>query len=203
MLALDIDGVILRDPTEFGSWRSVFSETFGVDAALLQESFFRTMWPDIVRGRLPIEPALGDAISALGWDMPVEDALRVWFDADFHPDLDVIQAVGAWARGGVRVVLVSNQEHRRVGYLVERLASLLAADIAYSAEVGYIKSERPFYDAAEKRLGIVGDSQHVVFVDDTLDNVEVARAYGWNALHFVRTESWRSSIDDALAATRS
>jgi FMN phosphatase YigB (HAD superfamily) len=42
----------------------------------------------------------------------------------------------------------------------------------------------------------------VVFVDDTLDNVEAARAHGWNALHFVRTESWRTSIDDALAASR-
>ena len=84
----------------------------------------------------------------------------------------------------------------------QRLASLLSADVAYSAEVGYIKSEWPFYDAVETRLGISGDSNNVVFVDDTLDNVEVARAHGWNALHFVRTESWRTSIDDALAASR-
>lgn len=160
------------------------------------------MWPDVVRGRRPIEPALAEAIATLGWAMSVEEALRVWFDADYRPDLDVIQAVQEWARDGVRVVLVSNQEHRRVGYLVERWASLLTVDVAYSAEVGYVKSELPFYDAAEKRLGISGARHHVVLVDDTLDNVNVARAHGWNALHFVRTESWRSSIEDALAATK-
>ena len=80
------------------------------------------------------------------------------------------------------------------------MASLLSADVAHSAEVGYIKSERPFYDAVETRLGISGDSNNVVFVDDTLDNIEAA--HGWNALPFVRTESWRTSIDDALAASR-
>jgi FMN phosphatase YigB (HAD superfamily) len=199
VLALDIDGVILRDAPESGSWSSVFSETFDVDASLLQESFFGPLWPDIVRGRLAIEPALGAAISSLGWGMTVEDALKVWFDADFHPDLDVIEAVEGWARDGVRVVLVSNQEHRRVNYLQVRLASLLNADIAYSADVGYIKSEQPFYTAAEKRLGISGATHNVVFVDDALENVTVANAWGWTGLHFVRAKSWTVPIEEALA----
>jgi len=197
VLALDIDGVILRDAPESGSWSSVFSETFDVDASLLQESFFGPLWPDIVRGRLPIEPALGTAISSLGWGMTVEDALKVWFDADFHPDLDVIEAVEGWASDGVRVLLVSNQEHRRVTYLQERLASL-NADIAYSADVGYIKSERPFYKAAEKRLGISGTTHNVIFVDDTFENVDVANAHGWNGFHFVRAKSWTVAIEEAL-----
>jgi putative hydrolase of the HAD superfamily len=200
VLALDIDGVILRHANEFDSWGSVFSETFDVDSSLLRESFFRPLWPDIVRGRRPIEPALGEAISTLGWDMSVEEALEVWFDADFHPDSEVIGAVSEWAGDEIRVVLVSNQEHRRAHYLVERLAPLVTADIAYSADIGYIKSERPFYGAAEKRLEVSGTSHQVVFVDDTLENVEVANAHGWRGLHFVKTESWRSVIEKALVA---
>jgi putative hydrolase of the HAD superfamily len=200
VLALDIDGVILRTTDESDSWRSVFSETFDVDSSLLQGSFFRPPWPEVVRGLLPIESALGEAISTLGWVMSVEEALQVWFEADFYPDLDVIRAANEWASDGVRVVLVSNQEHRRADYLRERLGSLLSAEIICSADVGYIKSERLFYDSAERRLAFSDGYQEVVFVDDTLENVEVATAHGWSGLHFVETDSWRSLIGESLGS---
>jgi len=81
VLALDVDGVLL-DATGAGpgGWFAFVSERFGVDADLLQSTFFDRAWADVVIGRAPIERALTDAVTELGWTMTVEELLNCWFE---------------------------------------------------------------------------------------------------------------------------
>jgi FMN phosphatase YigB (HAD superfamily) len=88
-------------------------------------------------------------------------------------------------RSGCRVVLATNQEHRRAAFLRERLGALMPIDdVLYSADLGSQKHEAAFFERASERLGLgAGRRGDVVFVDDLEHNVDQARAAGWCAVH--------------------
>jgi putative hydrolase of the HAD superfamily len=205
VLALDVDGVVL-DPTlgGGGSWHRVLADRYAVDTDRFRQLFFSRYWPDIVVGRTAVEPALAQVIVELEWTMSVDDLLSCWFEADFAVDDDVVEAAKAWAADGVRLVLVTNQEHRRARFLEERLRALMPIDtVAYSAAVGFMKHDPHFFPAASDLLGIDRRARSVVLVDDDRQNIEAARRYGWSAVHFTKGEGWRREITAALTAAAS
>jgi putative hydrolase of the HAD superfamily len=204
LLALDVDGVLL-DPDRGGRgpWQAAFSERFGVDAARLDHALFATSWAEVVVGRRSVESALGDALDALGWTMGVEAALRCWLEEDFAPDPAVVTAASAWAAAGTRLALVSNQEPRRARYLETRLAEVLPiSGVAFSGDLGLVKSDPDFYVRAADVLGADGPLGTVVFLDDTAANVDAARRHGWSAVHFRQDSDWRGAVDAALTRGR-
>ena len=159
-----------------GAWHGALYERFGVDAGALQAAFFGPEWTAVVRGQSAIEPVMARTIETLGWDMTVDDLLDCWFEADFHPDRAVVEAAADWAADGVRLVLVTNQEHRRAHDVEGRVRdSFPVAGMAYSAALGFMKNDPEFYPAACDRLGLARDAP-VVFLDDSAENVAVAPA---------------------------
>jgi putative hydrolase of the HAD superfamily len=200
VLALDVDGVVLdSERGGLGKWHREVEQRYGVDIADLQRVFFQPSWPEIVRGQRPIEPALDATLHELAWPMATEALLACWFDADFVVDEDVVAAATEWAAAGARVVLVTDQEHRRAAYLRDALTGVLPISaFAYSAALGRTKRDDGFFRAACDALGIDPSSSTVVFVDDSLPNVEAARRHGWTAVHFTRADGWRDEIDGAL-----
>ena len=185
-LALDVDGVLL-DPDRAGAghWSNELTAKFGITRDEFRRAFFMVVWDDVVNGRRPIEPALASALESIGSKATVEAVLACWFEADFVPVPAAIEFARRAAASGVRVVLVTNQEHRRARFLADRLGELIKLDgIVYSADVGVQKHEAKFFDVATKRLAITdGRRSDVLFVDDTVDNVRQASASGWTAIH--------------------
>ncbi len=203
-LALDVDGVIL-DPERGGRgpWQAAFSARFRVDGSRLDETLFTAAWADVITGRRAVESALADAFDELGWDMGVEAALQCWFEEDFFVEPTVMEAVNAWAAQGTPLALVSNQEPRRARFLEQRLAPMLPiSGSAFSGDLGAMKKDLDFYDRAERRLEIVGLGPAVVFLDDTLGNVEAAAPQGWTGIHFSKDRDWQSEVADALERAR-
>lgn len=201
VLALDVDGVLLdAGRAGLGSWKRALDVRFGVDGDALHAAFFEPYWNEIIIGVRPIEPALAHALSVLRWNVSVEEVLECWFDADYVVDHEVVDAARAWSAQGAEIVLATNQEHRRVAYLRERLDVLLPiATVLYSADLGYQKRHSPFFAAASTKLGLEERLRPVVFVDDDRANVDAARRHGWTAIYFTKHDAWREEIDTALA----
>jgi putative hydrolase of the HAD superfamily len=200
VLALDVDGVVLdSERGGRGKWHREVERRYGVDITDLQRVFFQPSWPEVVRGERAIEPVLAAALAELGWPMTVEELLTCWFEADFVVDHDVVAAAKTWSEDGVRIVLVTDQEHRRASYLRDALADVLPiSGFAYSAAVGCVKRDDAFFVRAAALLGADPASHAVVFVDDTMANVEAARRHGWDAVHFTKADGWREEIARAL-----
>jgi putative hydrolase of the HAD superfamily len=198
-LALDVDGVLL-DPERHGAgnWSDELDARFGIARPQLRDAFFTQSWDDVINGRRPIEDALAEALELIDGEASVDDVLECWFDADFA----VIDRAVALARHatdlGIRVVLATNQEHRRAAYLRRHLgADIELSDVIYSADLGCQKHEPAFFELASERLNLSRDRRSsVLFVDDVEHNVEVARAAGWQAMHAPPGAGW---IDEAEA----
>jgi HAD superfamily hydrolase (TIGR01509 family) len=72
----------------------------------------------------------------------------------------------------------------------------ICEDVVDSSHVGMRKPERAIYELTCTRLGIA--PHEAVFVDDNVDNIAAARAYGMEAVHFV--EPWKAlaELDEVL-----
>jgi putative hydrolase of the HAD superfamily len=200
-LALDVDGVLLDlDRGGAGHWTNELTARFAITHDELHRTLFQPAWEDVVNGRRAIESALGAALDAMGSSAMVEDVLSCWFEADFVLIKASIEFARRATSAGVRVVLATNQEHRRARFLRDRLGEVLTFEaMVYSGAIGVQKHDPQFFEIASKQLGIGFDRRaDVVFVDDTIGNVHQARVAGWTAIHAGRDVSWISEVEMAL-----
>ena len=51
----------------------------------------------------------------------------------------------------------------------------------FSGDVQLLKPQREIYALLSERFGLEG--RNTIFIDDSLPNVEAARAFGWHAIH--------------------
>jgi putative hydrolase of the HAD superfamily len=200
-LALDVDGVLLDlDRGGAGHWTNELTTRFAITHEELHRTLFQPAWDDVVNGRRAIESALGAALEAVGSSATVEEVLSCWFEADFV----LVDAAVEFARratsAGVRVVLATNQEHRRARFLRDRLGALMTFEtMIYSGAIGVQKHDSRFFDVASEQLGIEFERRaDVVFVDDTMGNVGQAHAHGWTAIHAGRNLAWIGEAEMAL-----
>jgi 2-haloacid dehalogenase len=68
--------------------------------------------------------------------------------------------------------------------------------VTVSARVKLIKPDPQIYDSHTRTFGLAPEA--TLFIDDALANVEAARAYGWNAIHYVGADE----LDTELARYR-
>lgn len=204
-LALDVDGVLLDpDRNGDGHWTNELTAQFGIERSQLRESFFMNSWDEVVNGRRTVEDGLAEALALIGATVDVESVLSCWFDADYAPIDETFDLARRAAAAGCRVVLATNQEHRRADYLRRRIgAALPLDDVIFSADVGCQKHDRRFFEVASERLRLNLDERtSVVFVDDVMHNVEVARSAGWRAVHASADQSWRHEVAELLGLSR-
>lgn len=200
-LALDVDGVLLDpDRNGAGHWTNELTARFGIERAQLRESFFMNSWDDVVNGRCSVEDGIGEALALIGTTVDVESVLSCWFDADYAPIDETFDLARRAAAAGCRVVLATNQEHRRADYLHRRIGATVPLDaVVYSADVGCQKHDPRFFEIASDHLGLDADQRSsVVFVDDVMHNVEVARSAGWRAVHASADQPWRHDVAELL-----
>ena len=200
-LALDVDGVLLDpDRNGDGHWSNELAARFGIERGQLREAFFMRSWDDVVNGRQPVEQGLGEALNQIGATADVESVLSCWFDADYSPVDPTFDLARKASVAGHRVVLATNQEHRRAEYLRLRIGAVVPLDdVIYSADLGYQKHDRRFFEMASDRLGVTAEERSsVVFVDDVLNNVEVARSFGWRSVHAAAGSRWHAEVEQLL-----
>lgn len=200
-LALDVDGVLLDlDRNGRGHWTNELKAQFGIEPALLNEAFFRRSWTDIIIGRRSVEDGLAEALAQIGTTANVESVLACWFDADYVPIADTFELAQRATQFGCRVVLATNQEHRRAAYLHGRIGASFSVDrVIYSADVGCQKHDPTFFEIASDLLGVdERDRSNIVFVDDAAQNVDIARSAGWRAVHAAPGQPWHNDVANLL-----
>ncbi len=71
-------------------------------------------------------------------------------------------------------------------------------DGIFSARVHHIKPEREIFELAAERFG--AEPSELLFMDDHLPNVEMAKSLGWHAIHFDSAVQARREVEDLLPA---
>ncbi|ULR43903.1 HAD-IA family hydrolase [Rhizobium sp. K102] len=181
VLMVDVDGVLIHGrPADGLPLFTYLERDLGLRLDLLQQAFFQTHWSDIVIGREGLEPRLSAVLAEIAPHLSAATLIDYWFENDSRLDLNLLEELAALRQGGVAVFLATNQEHRRARYLMEEAGLGAHVDgIIYSAALGHRKPSPDFFRLATERAG--APPGEIGFIDDTAENIEAARQFGWNA----------------------
>ncbi len=176
----DADGVLQHLPAGWeASMRPVVDGHVDDLPAFLAEAF------ELERPALLGELSWLDVLPGLleRWGVPhlYDDALRVWLT--IVPQADVRELVTGLREQGVRCYLATNQTEHRGRFMAENLGYDGLLDGAFwSYQLGVAKPDPAFFTTILDRLGF--EAAEVLFVDDSLRNVEAARSVGLAAEHW-------------------
>jgi putative hydrolase of the HAD superfamily len=171
--------------TSLGDAFRAFCEREGVDydrvRAALRKAYGEADTESLVArfetGRLEQEHFERELAAVLseGLERPVApDDLITRMLADLHLDEEMIEAVRAARRGGIKTALLSNSWG--VQYYPHDLLAELFDEIVISGQVGLRKPDAEIFAMAVERVGL--PAGECVFVDDLRGNLEAAKAVG-------------------------
>ncbi len=194
VLVLDLDGVVVRGHREGGRWDRHIQRDLGIDPARLQERFFRAHFHRIVTGEADLYAVLDGMWHEMDCATSARRFVDYWFANDSALDADVLAEVDAWRGRGGKAYLGTVQEHHRARYLMQTLGVAKHFEaMHYAAALGAAKPDRRFYERTQAKLPVASPAD-VIFLDDSLKNVEAAAQFGWRAHHFKTADDLRAVL---------
>ncbi len=185
-LMVDVDGVVVVRPGG-RRWDADMEMDLGVKPADMQAKFFDPRFHDIVRGRADLEPQLAEALADFAPHVTARQMMDYWFAKDSRLDHQLLEDLAGYRAQGVALHLATIQEHRRADYLWTTLKlGERFDDLHHSARYQVAKPELAYFRAVEAQVGLSGFD--LVLIDDSMNNVEGARAAGWRAVQWTGQE---------------
>ena len=173
VLLLDVDGVLVTPPEMFGTR---LMRLYPQEA----QEFFYGPFLKASTGQAELPELLPPLLSATRYIGTPEAFMQEWFGVENHPNTPLLHEVKALRTAGWPVYLATNQERRRLHYLLHDmgLGQLIDGEFA-SCTVGVRKPDAAYFERVQERLGL--SPARIVFWDDAPGNVAAARAAGWTA----------------------
>lgn len=193
VLVLDLDGVVVLGHPEGGRWDKHLARDLGMKAEHVQQRFFKPHFRRAVLGEADLFDILNTAWPSLECEGTPRAFVDYWFAKDSLIDSAVLADVDAWRAKGGKAFLATVQEHHRARHVWEALGLSAHFDgMHYSAALGAAKPDAEFYRRAQAKLpGAPGD---VLFLDDRIENVDAASAFGWRARHYRGIDDLRTAL---------
>lgn len=185
----DADGVLQDLP---GGWYAAMEPYLGERS----REFLHATWAEerpMLAGGGDYRPLLEKRLLDHGVAATVDEVLEaVWYRIEL--DERSMEIARTLREAGYGVHLGTNQESLRATHMKQALGYDVAFEhCLYSCDLGHAKPDPAFFVEAARRIG--DDVGSVLFVDDTLRNVEGAREAGMVAVHWTISDG-----HDALLA---
>jgi putative hydrolase of the HAD superfamily len=133
-----------------------------------------------------------------GWEGTLDDFVNTWLEVENAVDQRVVETVLSLRQNGYTCCLATSQERYRAEHMTNVMGfSMIFDRLFFSCHLGCAKPDHAYYRRIEEELGIEGEQ--VLFWDDTVMNVESARACGWNAEVYVSFEDFKQRLAEYLA----
>lgn len=186
---VDVDGVLIRGrPSDGKPWATSIEVDLGIAREELHREFFKPHWSKIVIGKGGLQEHLEPVLQRIAPKISYEEFVTYWFENDALLNLELLEELRQSRLSGTKVYLVTNQEHMRATYLMDRIGLRDHCDgIFYSAAVGSKKPEGAFFEKVAALAGL--PPEQLALIDDTAENVIAARTSGWNAVEWSKDSS--------------
>ena len=194
LIAWDFDGVLNRNVVE---GRFVWADNMYRDLGLDRESFQSFVFGSrrgrhVMTGTLDVHDVVSEWLVSQGSDLAATEFVQYWFESDQYPDAEVL----SWIKStSARSVMATNNERHRTKFIAQTMGFQdHMHHIFASGHLGVAKPDSAYFAAIEDWSGHSGAD--ILLVDDLRENVEAARAKGWQAFHF--TDETRGELPALL-----
>lgn len=183
---VDVDGVVVHATA--GDWARTMEADLGFSRQAFQQHFFMPHWNDVVLGRAGLHERLAPVLAEHAPHLTSQQLAAYWFEKDAVLNEALLTDLATFRVTGVQLHLATIQEHERAAFLWNTLGLRNRFDaMHYAADVGWKKTDPQFYATVEARTGFRG--RELLLLDDTLANIEAARAAGWRGAIWDGTRS--------------
>ncbi len=174
----DADGVLQQVPS---SWFDLLGEAVGTEEALALLDLLLPQMESAISGSQPMTALLPQFLDERGLADRLEPVSEIW--GTIEPLDGARDVVRSLRSRGIGCHLATNQDDLRTSYMRSRMGyDDLLDRCFYSCEVGAAKPDAQFFRLIAAELGL--DLDQLAFVDDTMENVEAARAIGVRATYW-------------------
>jgi putative hydrolase of the HAD superfamily len=198
-LLFDLGGVIVEL-----DWERVFSHwarCAGKPAATIRERFsFDVPYQRHERGEIDAAAYYESLRRSLQLDIP-DDELDLGWKAVFVREIPETVALIRSLRGRIPMYLFSNSNPSHRAAWATRFADAIELfdRVFVSSEIGRRKPSREAFEHVAQEIGVAPGS--ILFFDDTMENIEGARAAGMQAVHVRSPQDVRDALRPWLPAT--
>lgn len=192
VILFDVDGVLVHS--------EMFSDHYQKVYSIPREEmspFYSGVFQDCLVGKADLKEVVKPWLVKWKWKGNVESFLKEWFDFENKVDARMIDLVEGLRKNSISCYLVTNQEKYRTEYVRDvMMFGKIFDGIFSSAEIGCKKPQPEFYDAVISKLGV--SKTDVLYVDDTVSNVENAKHFGLEAYLFVGFEKFYKEVETCI-----
>jgi putative hydrolase of the HAD superfamily len=182
-IVFDVDGVLINCLDGNGNflWQKNIERDLGISLQTTTQ-FFKEYWSKIGKGHLDTLEAIDLYLKSIGSGLEACDFMNYWHKKDSNINHDVFEFAKS-IREKYQLFIGTNQEKYRVRHIHRLLNSdELFSEVFASCELGVEKPDVKFFKIIQERLEF--KANEILFIDDSLKNVESARSVGWSAYHF-------------------
>ncbi|SIS83787.1 putative hydrolase of the HAD superfamily [Roseivivax lentus] len=196
LVAWDFDGVLNDGFREGRSiWTDDFERDIGHPISSFREHFFGDRFEAVVTGREDLREAVADWTDRVGYPHGPDAVIRYWFEKDTHPVPAMLDRLRRLNGRGIRQVIATNNEAHRARYIEDEMGYGARVEHVFaSGRMGVRKPDPDFFHQIVAETGVA--PEHILLVDDLEENIEAARAAGWQGYHL--TDIHENDLDAAL-----
>jgi putative hydrolase of the HAD superfamily len=193
VVLFDADGVLLT-----GTMFSKYLQTsLGLNEDIIQE-FFDNEFKKCLTGQSDIKDELPKYLKRWGWKKSIDDFLDLWFKSEYKMDDRLIRYVRTLRKKGINCSVATNQEKNRAEYMQSQMGfNTLFNKIYASSHLGYMKSNRNFFAKVMQDLTSI-QKEEILFWDNSVRNVLVAKRFGINAEHYISFPDFQKKTEKYL-----
>jgi putative hydrolase of the HAD superfamily len=190
-IIFDIGNVLVKwDPIEIV--RSVITTAGAVRVA--EHLFWHSDWHDIDRGTRTIAEITLRAAERTDIDEDIVAAIYQAVPASLTPLSESVDLLNQLKAEGHAIYALSNMGHDNAAYLAKTAAFWSQFDgRVISAEVNLVKPDPKIYQHLLNQFGLTNSD--CVFIDDSLDNIQVAENLGIKGIHFTSAMQTRNELN--------
>lgn len=192
-ILFDADGVVIN--SEMFSVQ--YQIRFGVsDDEMLP--FFRGIFKDCLVGKADLKEVVRPYLKDWKWTGTVDEFLQFWFKTEHHIDEKMIELIKALRSKNIKCFLVTNQEKYRTEYMTNEMGFKKVFDhIFSSAEIGYKKPEREFYEFIFNWINKTKSvaKEEIFYIDDSQEAINAANTYGINSRFYANFDDFTNQIN--------
>ena len=171
----------------------------GVAGPVVAEFFqaYSGDWGLFDQGLIGMDETVARIAARTGWPQAEVAQVAVAVPEELQLLPDTVALIQELKQAGHRLFFLSNMPEPYADHLERSypLAAWFEAGV-FSGRVKQIKPGADIFHTAVRQFGVAAES--CIFLDDSLPNVEQARALGWQAVHFTTAAEARPQLAELM-----
>lgn len=188
VILFDLDGVLTLPEEAFSS---IYTKSQGYDIKPFTH-FFENEWVGFVTGKSDLKEHITNNPDLWKWDGTPDELLNFWFTAEDVKNDQLLETVRVARKSGIKCYIATEQEKYRTNYIKEVMFKNEFDGVFSTAEIGYKKNNRKFYEAIIKMLNV--PPADILFFDDSQSKIDVALEAGLDARLYEGVEQVQSIV---------